>query len=199
MRVGIQARLKNGILWEAAKSLGSAVALAKHIGITQPMMNDWINFRRCPKFSHPRYRHAEKKLFDLTGYTFEEIFPPEIRGKAFQNRQKRIDAIVEMPVEVLAAAGAVPQLAPPPDEILMAEDRSRVIEYVVGSLNNPRFEKVVRMRFGLSPYDKEYRLDDIADELGVSRTRIGQIEAKALRMLRHPARSKQLEREVGRH
>jgi DNA-directed RNA polymerase sigma subunit (sigma70/sigma32) len=41
------------------------------------------------------------------------------------------------------------------------------------------------MRFGLGEYNKEYTLQEIADQEGVHRQRIRQIESVALRMLRH--------------
>ena len=54
-----------------------------------------------------------------------------------------------------------------------------------------REEKVLRMRFGLDG-DGELTLAEIGDVFHVSRDRIRQIEAKALRKLRHPSRTKKL-------
>lgn len=55
----------------------------------------------------------------------------------------------------------------------------------------PREEKVIRLRFGLDD-GKERTLEQVAREFMVTRERIRQIEAKALRKLRHPSRSKKL-------
>lgn len=55
----------------------------------------------------------------------------------------------------------------------------------------PREEKVVRLRFGLDD-GKTRTLEDVGKEFNVTRERIRQIEAKALRKLRHPSRSKRL-------
>ena len=55
----------------------------------------------------------------------------------------------------------------------------------------PREEMVIRLRYGLD--DAHPRtLEDVGKEFGVTRERIRQIEAKALRKLRHPNRSKKL-------
>ena len=55
----------------------------------------------------------------------------------------------------------------------------------------PREEKVLRLRFGLED-GRSRTLEEVGKEFNVTRERIRQIEAKALRKLRHPSRSKQL-------
>lgn len=54
-----------------------------------------------------------------------------------------------------------------------------------------REEKVLRMRFGIG-IKSDHTLEEVGQEFGVTRERIRQIEAKALRKLRHPSRSKRL-------
>ena len=55
----------------------------------------------------------------------------------------------------------------------------------------PREEKVLRLRFGLDD-GRTRTLEEVGREFNVTRERIRQIEAKALRKLRHPSRSKKL-------
>jgi len=64
------------------------------------------------------------------------------------------------------------------------------IEDVLGTLN-PRERKVLELRFGLKD-GRSRTLEEVGKEFGVTRERIRQIEAKALRKLRHPSRSKRL-------
>jgi RNA polymerase primary sigma factor len=55
----------------------------------------------------------------------------------------------------------------------------------------PRDEKVIKMRFGLED-GSEHTLEEVGQSFAVTRERIRQIEAKALRKLRHPSRSRKL-------
>ena len=64
------------------------------------------------------------------------------------------------------------------------------IDEVIGTLHL-REQKVVRLRFGLDD-ERPRTLEEVGNEFGVTRERIRQIEAKTLRKLRHPSRSKRL-------
>ena len=55
----------------------------------------------------------------------------------------------------------------------------------------PREAKVVRMRFGID-MTTDHTLEEVGKQFDVTRERIRQIEAKALRKLRHPSRSEKL-------
>ena len=59
---------------------------------------------------------------------------------------------------------------------------------VLASLT-PREERIIRMRFGLG-VNKDHTLEEVGQQFSVTRERIRQIEAKALRKLKHPSRSK---------
>jgi len=69
-------------------------------------------------------------------------------------------------------------------------DLSEQVNKVLGSLT-PREERVLRMRFGIGE-KSDHTLEEVGQDFEVTRERIRQIEAKALRKLRHPSRSKRL-------
>jgi len=63
-------------------------------------------------------------------------------------------------------------------------------QHVLATLT-PREEKVLRMRFGIGE-KSDHTLEEVGRDFSVTRERIRQIEAKALRKLRHPSRAKKL-------
>ena len=84
---------------------------------------------------------------------------------------------------------------PDEDATAPAEAASRTLlkeqlSEILGTLT-PREEKVLRLRFGLED-GRPRTLEEVGKEFDVTRERIRQIEAKALRKLRHPSRSKKL-------
>ena len=80
--------------------------------------------------------------------------------------------------------------APAPAEAAAYSLLKEQIEDVLGSLNE-REQKVLKLRFGLED-GRARTLEEVGKEFDVTRERIRQIEAKALRKLRHPSRSKKL-------
>lgn len=72
------------------------------------------------------------------------------------------------------------------ENVMLKEHLIRVLDTLT-----PREEKVLRLRYGLDD-GRPRTLEEVGKEFNVTRERIRQIEAKALRKLRHPSRSKRL-------
>lgn len=77
----------------------------------------------------------------------------------------------------------------PVDAAIQANLRENVT-HVLASLT-PREERVLRMRFGIG-MNTDHTLEEVGQQFSVTRERIRQIEAKALRKLKHPSRSRRL-------
>jgi RNA polymerase primary sigma factor len=78
--------------------------------------------------------------------------------------------------------------APTPQDLAIAEDLMQQLDCLLATLT-PREEKVVRMRFGIGE-KCDHTLEEVGQIFDVTRERIRQIEAKAIRKLKHPSRSK---------
>ncbi len=77
-----------------------------------------------------------------------------------------------------------------PSEAVLRRNLAEQTRKVLATLT-PREEKVLRMRFGIGE-KADHTLEEVGQDFEVTRERIRQIEAKALRKLRHPSRSKRL-------
>ncbi len=77
-----------------------------------------------------------------------------------------------------------------PSEAVISMNLAEQTRKVLATLT-PREEKVLRMRFGIGE-KSDHTLEEVGQDFDVTRERIRQIEAKALRKLRHPTRAKQL-------
>lgn len=129
--------------------------------------------------------------------TVEEI------GERMEITTERVEEIIKMSREPLSLETPIGEdedshladfvedhAVVPPIDAASRQLLREQIESVLETLH-PREQKVVRLRFGLD--DERCRtLEEVGREFGVTRERIRQIEAKTLRKLRHPRRSKKL-------
>jgi RNA polymerase primary sigma factor len=84
---------------------------------------------------------------------------------------------------------------PEPDDAASKQLLREQLRSILNSLNH-RERQVLEMRFGLKD-GQSHTLEEVGQAFGVTRERIRQIEAKALRKLRHPLRSRKLRDYLG--
>ncbi len=77
-----------------------------------------------------------------------------------------------------------------PTDVTIQGNLKSIVTGILGSLT-PREERVLRMRFGIG-MNTDHTLEEVGQQFSVTRERIRQIEAKALRKLKHPSRSRKL-------
>jgi RNA polymerase primary sigma factor len=119
-----------------------------------------------------------------------EILPERVR-EIFKIAQETTS--LEKPVgdeEDSLLGDFIPSDTPAPYEVASKQLLKENIDEVLQSLNE-REAKVLKMRFGLDGY-RAMTLEEVGREFKVTRERIRQIEAKALRKLKHPSRRKKL-------
>src|SRR5947207_1119648 len=78
-----------------------------------------------------------------------------------------------------------------PADSVVTTNLRQVTDAVLATLS-PREEVVIKLRYGLGPHGEEHTLEEVGKNFDVTRERIRQIEAKALRKLRHPSRARLL-------
>jgi RNA polymerase primary sigma factor len=77
-----------------------------------------------------------------------------------------------------------------PSDMIIDVNLAEHTRKILASLT-PREDKILRMRFGIGE-KSDHTLEEVGQDFGITRERIRQIEAVALRRLRHPSRAKQL-------
>lgn len=126
-------------------------------------------------------------LCSITGIGRDELFPPELYAKKLPK-----EFVAEAPAERLLALQDAKALTYTPDPDLSIDQESlktNVYNLIQRLSKNQR--SVIALRFGLSDGEPKL-LSEIGKALGLSIPRIRQIEAAALRKLRHPRMSRQL-------
>lgn len=192
MKLAFQVKVKNAAIVEAAEKMGGLGKLAEHLGVGYGTLIAWGNLKQYPAYANPKskrdWKDIEKKLLVLTGLLLEDIFPPSIATPEFLAIPKKHQLVREVDTLALAEARHLALPAAQEDQFYAGELSEKIDESL--STLTPREEKIIKQRFGIG--DDEHTLEELAQLHHVSRERLRQIEAKALRKLRHPARSRRL-------
>jgi len=179
-QIALKIRAKNGILQKFIDEKGWTQSdFARALNIGNPngiaVVSGWFNMKTTP--AHKYIRKIEK----LTGFLIEEIFPQILKKIDFKKRVSCPVVIYKNVKEDILPFTEMQKISYTPDF-----DKFELIENITSTLGtlSPREEKIIRMRFGINE-DKESCLEDVGKHFGISRMRVQQIEAKALRKLRH--------------
>ena len=148
----------------------------------------------------------EREIILLARANGERLDP--IMARKLRRASNRVEQILRISLEPMSLETPVgseedsylgdfikDETMPEPDDAASAQLLREQLRTILKSLN-PRERQVLEMRFGLKD-GQSHTLEEVGQAFGVTRERIRQIEAKALRKLRHPLRSRKLRDYLG--
>ncbi len=148
----------------------------------------------------------EREIILLARANSERLDP--IMSRKLRRASNRVEQILRISLEPMSLETPVgseedsylgdfikDETMPEPDDAASAQFLREQLRTILKSLN-PRERQVLEMRFGLKD-GQSHTLEEVGQAFGVTRERIRQIEAKALRKLRHPLRSRKLRDYLG--
>jgi RNA polymerase sigma factor (sigma-70 family) len=197
--IAIEAKAKHGIMFRYMRDNGlTAKELATQIGISGSTLGKFLNLKKYPKTEYFKSKKTLKKLCKFFKCGPKDLFPKEITRHLDQ--QTEIADILQNK-QVIYKEPSLEYLA---DYTDLAND---LISYEQPEYDRVGLKEAIKVSLKtLSEREKtvikkhiieERTLGEVAGELGITQERVRQIEAKALRKLRHPTRGKKLAQYVG--
>lgn len=185
----LQIKVKNGPMLRAMRNAGfqTALALARAANCGPSTVGEFLNLTDVPLRSNGNWAPAILRIAEVLKVLPEDLFPPQHLRAALKKNRAEIDMSSD---DVCAVLDWGLAYSTTPEIEQIENDKSRALSACLNSLI-PRQHRVLALRFGLD--GKEPRtLEQVGIELGITGNRVRQIEAKALRNLKHPARARQL-------
>jgi RNA polymerase sigma factor (sigma-70 family) len=168
-------------------------SLARDIGLTAQEISSFVALRKAPINQDGEFCPNAKKIMEALGAAPSDLWTTEqLNMKLKRNTTQdlfsapTIQAILGGNVAQLE--GSVYEESEKPEEVLNKKELKAELEKVLDTLT-PRETKILQLRFGLDECG-EHTLEEIGDMLYIGKERVRQIEAKALRKMRDPSRSK---------
>jgi DNA-directed RNA polymerase sigma subunit (sigma70/sigma32) len=193
-------KIRNNIILKMIESSGSSSVpefCRKH-DIGYGILNDIINMKKSPMQLNRRGGHLVWRKTVIQVSEALRVIPDDL----FTEKQKYVELKANK-IAIEASEAEAQFLLNGSLHDVHAIESSKIQEEAVEILYEnlkilpPRMKDIIEMRFGLNG-KKEHTLDDIAKILLISGCRIGQIEAKALRLLKyHSIKSKDKQRNLG--
>jgi len=204
----VKVTVRNNLLLTAIEDAGykSAASFAKAIGYTAQEISSLVSLRKPPVNKDGTFSPLAKDVMEALGAAPHDLWTTE--QLTMNLRRNSVDKVVTTKFLLDASAmqsvlgGNVLQLEDAtyddiktPEQIQTKKELVERVAKNLDSLSN-REAHVLRMRFGIDG-GPEHTLEEVADNLKVTRERVRQVEAKALRKLRQPARVKAIEDFLG--
>ena len=179
----VKVTVRNNLLLSAIEEAGyrSAAAFAREIGYHPAAVNDLTSMRQTPINEDGDFSPLAKAVMEALGAAPSDLWTTEqLNLKLARNSSER--NVGQDDVELLLNQPSSMMLPSPQDEY-QKKQASEVLKSVVATLTE-REQQVLSMH-----HEQEMTLEEIGKAFELSKERVRQIEAKALRKLRHSSRA----------
>ena len=184
--VRIEARVRNNVLWHVIHDQCPTIAAFCRAqgNLSQAEVGALLNLKTSPLNRKGQYRNLCKRLAEISFLSCEELFPLYLYGFV------RTNIALEVSLSSLPRGGHNLVALESADDQTIRNERTKLIEQALSTLT-PREQFVLRAHFGLDN-DKEWTTEETRLRIGVTKEVFKQLEAKALKKLRHPTRARLL-------
>lgn len=190
----IKVTVRNNLILNAIENAGykSVSEFCRAAGLPKTALTELIAMRKPPLNQSGEFsEHAKALMEELCALPTDLWTSEQLTLKLKRNSAQRDVSSEGMRAALGMHAEELLELMKPdaPDEAVLKHEMVSVVEEKLDSLR-PREAKMLRLRFGIGC--EEHTLEEVGKVMDVTRERARQIEAKALRHLKHPSRSDQL-------
>lgn len=185
----LKVTVRNNLVLTAITNSGytNLAKFAKNNKLSLGLLYDTINLKRPPMLQTGEFSPFAMQLMEVLGACPTDLWTAEqLTMKLKKNTTYRELGKEELQKCLQSSARSLIGLEYSEQE---AEEQQaeEIIDGMVDSLT-PKEARLLRLRFGLGGVD-EHTLEQVAEKFKLSRERVRQIEARALRKMRHPSRS----------
>ena len=180
----VKITIRNERLLAAMEGMGykSVAEFSRSQGLNGVKVREIFNGKIPPLDREGNPKELTKEILEILNLTIEKAFT-EKQLKGFKKHTFEVKIEEEKLLQIISPAKNQEI------KVIEQEVKSKLSEIL--STLTPREEKILRMRFGIG-MNTDHTLEEVGRKFFVTRDRIRQIEARALRKLKHPSRSKQL-------
>ena len=186
----IEIKVRNNRLLTKMEEMGytNVSKLADEIGINRMTIYRIISMKSAALDDEGYYKPEAIQIAEFLKCTPQDIYPPaQMRGTITRNTAQ----ITANANEVDSLTSSLRMVAFSPERKMILDESKKALKAVLLTLT-PREQRIVDLRYGLTN-GEEKTLEEVGVLFGVSRERIRHIEKKALRKMRHPSKSRELQ------
>lgn len=187
----VKVTVRNNLLLSAIEAAGykTQAEFARAAGLTDTQVTSLVGLRACPIKNDGTFTLVAQTIMEVLGACPTDLWTNEQLSMRLKHNSTERDMSA---AELLPALGMNPIDMiefKEPDEYASDNERTTAVANTLKTLTF-REQMVLGKRFGIN--GEEQTLEQVAEEMGYTREHIRQIEAHALRKLRHPSRSDEL-------